>query len=160
MAEKSLGPEYIAQVGPGMCCIPIAMCNALRFWGLPSPGPATEDWETMVDLAGCRHGAAIGEERIADWLGLVSCPTSLHFLRRGEMLPAMMGLRSPDGGLHSALVIDTREGSRKWAPDLLFVNYRYESGPLLEWVSWDDVAWDDGNRDEASGRWLVPRWDP
>lgn len=150
--------EYIPQVGPGMCCVPIAMCNALRFWGYPSPEPGTHGWNTMVDIAGCRHGAAISPERVSEWLSLVACPISLHFLRRGELLPAMMSLRSPDGGLHAALVIDTRDGTRELAPDLSFVNYRYDSGPLLEWVPWDDVAWDDGNRDEALGFWLVPRW--
>ena len=151
--------KYLSQVGPGMCCSPIAMCNALRFWGLPSPEPGTRDWEIMVDIAGCRHGAAIDEAATAEWLGLVRCSTSLYFLRRGGQLPAMMSFRSPDCGLHAALVIAIREGKRKWAPDLHFVNYRGDGeGPTVEWVPWDDVAWHDGNRDEALGTWLVPRW--
>lgn len=156
--RKHAGPEYLGQVGPGMCCIPIAMCNALRFWGLPSPEPGTSDWETMVDIAGCRHGSAIGQQRTADWLGLVSVPTSLHFLRHGQMLPALVTVRSPDGGLHAALVIEIREGEEKRWPDLRFVNYRYDTGPLLEWVPWHDAAWDSGNREEDEKRWLVPRW--
>jgi len=150
--------EYLGQVRPGMCCTPIAMCNALRYWGLRSPEPDSPAWDVMVEIAACRHGATINEDRVAEWLGLVGCPTSLHFLRRGEHLPAMVCCRSPDGGLHAALVIDAREGCRPWAPDLLLVNYRYESGPLLEWLAWDEIAWADGNQDRSMMRWLVPRW--
>lgn len=153
-------PEYLGQVGPGMCCTPIAMCNALRYWGLPSPEPSTEAWEVMIEIAACRHGATIHQEKVAEWLGLISCETSLYFLRRGEHLPAMVSCRSPDGGFHSALVIDTREGNRNTAPELLLVNYRYKSGPLLEWIPWDEVAWTDCNQDCATMRWLVPRWIP
>lgn len=151
--------EYLGQSGPGMCCICIAMCNALRFWGLASPAPDNLEWEIMVEIAGCRHGSAIHEGLVADWLGLVRVPTSLHFLRRGEQLPAMMSFRSPECGLHAALVIDTKEGKRPWAPDLHFANYRgTDEGPVLEWVEWDEVAWHDGNRDQSLGSWLVPRW--
>lgn len=150
--------EYLGQVGPGMCCVPIAMCNALRFWGLAAPVPDTTPWEIMVEIAACRYGATIHDERVAEWLGLVRVPTSLAFLRRGERLPAMMSLHSPDAGFHAALVIETRKGKRPTAPDLHFVNYKGTGeGAVLEWVEWDEVAWHDCNQKNSLGWWLVPR---
>ncbi len=151
-------PQYIGQ--HGTACHPIALCNALRFWGFPSPEPGTPEWEIMQDLAGCRDGdGTCFPGRVADWLGVIQEPTSLHFLRRGQMLPSLVGFRSPEGVLHAALVIEIREGARPFAPDLLFVNYRVDpvEGSPFEWVPWDDVAWDDGN-DGSIGYWVVPRW--
>ena len=149
------GVKYLGQEGTS--CYPIALCNALRFWGLPSPEPGTPEWEIMVDLAGCRHGSVVNPELVANWLGVVRCPTSLYFLRRGEVLPAIMSIYLPDCGLHASLAIGVRPGTRNFAPDILFVNYR-SKGPLMEWTPWDDVAWNDGNQEEPIGHWIVPQW--
>lgn len=52
------------------CCFLYALCNALRFLGGRSPAPGSSEWERLVDLIGCRHGAAINVDEAAAALGL------------------------------------------------------------------------------------------
>ena len=112
-------------------CIPIAVCNAARFFGLPSPAPDTRAFEDLIDFARCRHGVAITPiPELATHLGLVCEDISVDEAR--SHFPAALIFRDPvydPYGRHAALAIDYSD-ERGW----LLVNYRWKAGPTVEWI--------------------------
>jgi hypothetical protein len=120
----------------GSCCALFALCNARRFFGLGSPEPGTPRWEELVDLACCRHGAALAiETKIAPILGL-----RMHRVVDKLIPPTMLTVVNPDPKgmhLHSCLYLGHTE-TGLWQ----LVNYRV-GGPVLEAVLGKDLRWPD-----------------
>lgn len=110
-------------------CLPIAVANACRFYGMPCPEPGTEAWEEVVDFSRCRHGAAIGGcEKIAGYFGLRA--RQIRPFQAVGQVPVVMTVWNCEVGtaLHSVLVVG-------WAGNTATaVNYRFRSGPLVERV--------------------------
>jgi len=122
-----VGVEYIGQ-GPYADCTIVAMCNALRFHGQPSPSHPSDEWERLVDIGGGRYGPVIDPKEVAEHLGLVMQKTGW----KNKLLPLLLSVWNPEIGsaLHSVLVIGW-EGQRATV-----VNYRTETGPLIETLEW------------------------
>ena len=123
----SVRPEYILQAS-GSCCSVITLLNALRYFGRETTAPGEAGWDDLVDLAGCQDGSAINVDSVAEHLGLVR-----HLARVSpditQAVPFDLTVWNPEStgtSLHSVLVIG---GS--W-PALEMVNYRWESGPVVE----------------------------
>jgi len=110
-------------------CLPVALANACRFYGLPCPEPGGEAWERVVDVSGCRHGAAVGgTERLAEHFGLRAIP--VPSARAVGQVPVLLTVWNCEAGtsLHSVLVVG-------WRGDVATaVNYRYRSGPVVQRV--------------------------
>jgi len=133
--------EYILQ-RKGSCCSLVTLLNALRYWGKDTPSPTDSDpteWESLVDLAGCRHGSAIMVDRLAAHLGI-----ERHPLRDVKevcaSVPAELTVWNPEevgSAMHSVLVI-----GGVW-PRLKMVNYHWRKGPVVETV--EPMLPDDGN---------------
>lgn len=116
-------PRYLGQ-GPYADCVIVAMCNALRWHGLPSPEHPSDEWEKLVDLGGARHGSVIFPKAVAEYLGLTMKKTGM----RDKRLPLMLTVWNPSVGtsLHVVLVVT-------WsAAGATVVNYRGDEGPLVE----------------------------
>ena len=114
---------YLGQ-GPYADCQIVAMCNALRWHGLPSPEHPSDEWEALVDLGGARHGAVIDPQAVAECLGLTMKRTGM----KKKLLPLMLTVWNPEIGtsLHVVLVV-------AWgATEATVVNYRGNEGPLVE----------------------------
>ena len=64
--------QYVSQKDSKYAdCLPRAMVNACRFYGLPCPDPDSPAWEEVVDFAGCRHGTSVATaEKLAEFFGL------------------------------------------------------------------------------------------
>jgi len=120
----------------GSCCALIALLNARRYYGEPSPEVGVAEWEALVDIIGCRYGSAIAIERAADTLGLEMVPIRVGLA--SSRPPAMLTVFNPeDGGfsLHSVLAIGgCFEGK------IRLVNYRWVKGPVVEDVPWESIG--------------------
>ena len=115
--------QYLGQ-GPYDDCQIVAMCNALRWHGLPSPEHPSEEWERLVDIGHARHGPVIATEEVVAHLGLVRREAKIY---EGD-LPLLLTVWNPEVGsaLHDVLVIAwTLKGPT-------VVNYRGAAGPLIE----------------------------
>ena len=131
--DQRLRRSYLSQRDSSYAdCVPIAICNAMRFLGHLTPRPGTKRWEDVVDAAGCRYGTTISEHTVADFLG-----AKLVRIARKNIpghIPVMLTVWNPEVGhsLHAVAVIaaDT-EGCT-------VANYRVGYGPLIERVSWGD----------------------
>lgn len=126
-------PKYLQQ-RDGSCCGLYALCNALRYFGRPSPAPGTREWERLVDQIGCRHGAAVRTNEVAAHLGLCREPIDGGVFNVPRHLPAMLSVYRPDGCLHVVLVIGGKGGC------LRLVNYRTD-GPVVEDVAVSQLEW-------------------
>ena len=108
-------------------CLPRALANACRFYGLRCPEPGTETWEEVIDFSKCRHGSAITScEEIADFLGLRAVQIPVR--QAVGQLPVVLTVWNPEVGtsLHSVLIVG-------WAGKVATaVNYRWRSGPVVE----------------------------
>lgn len=116
---------YIGQ-GPYADCQIVAMCNALRWYGLPSPAHPSSAWEELVEIGGATHGAVCCPDEVAEHLGLTM--TKIGVKRAKGRAPVMLTVWNPEGGssLHVVLVV-------AWdGPRATVVNYRTETGPLVE----------------------------
>lgn len=137
------------------CCWPIALCNALLYHGHPSPRPGTDDWERLIDIAGCRHGSSIGTDRIRDWLGVVCDPNRLD--ATSAKIPLALAIIDPKLGPHWVLMIEQK------ADALRLVNY---AGERDQWVELKDLKLEtrpnmmDGRILPGDPWWVVPRWRP
>lgn len=121
--------NWIGQ-GPYADCQIVAMCNALRWYGLPSPEHPSDEWEHLIDLGCARHGAVIRAEAVARHLGLVMVEADIE----DRPVPAMLACWNPGVGtaLHAVLVI-------AWRGDhATVVNYRGDDGPLVETLELSD----------------------
>lgn len=132
----------------GGCCVLIGMLNALRFYGINTPGQNTGWWDCMVDIFGCRYGSVIGAERNAAVLGLRLVPVTLREVPR--RLPVLFNFYSREVGFHAALVVHT-EGDI-WT----VVNYRSHRGQTLEKV---DVRTIEFPPPHVCARWQVVFYD-
>ncbi len=111
-------------------CVPIAICNALRFLGHRTPRPGTKRWEDVVDAAGCRHGGTMDEHGVADFLG-----AKLVRIARKNIpshVPVLLMVNNPEIGhaFHAVAVLAAD------AEACTVVNYRVEAGPLIEHIPW------------------------
>lgn len=108
-------------------CLPIAIVNACKFYGVPCPEPGTEAWEEVIDFALCRHGAAIkSAEDLAEFFGLRA--TQIPVKQAIGQLPIVLTVWNPEVGtsMHSVLIVG-------WQGNIgTVVNYRFRSGPVVE----------------------------
>lgn len=108
------------------CCYPIALCNALEFYGKPHPLPGTPDWEVLVEVARCRHGSALNRGGIQRYLGVVSVSVDRTWLTEGDRFPLVVSVQDPELGFHAILATQRMDG-------MVFVeNYRGEPGQWVE----------------------------
>lgn len=128
---------YLQQVGGYSDCSLYTLCNALRFYGRPSPEPGTEEWEKLIDMAAARHGTAIHVDAVAAYLGLKRTRIPVEDL--ADNLPADVTVWNPDAGtaLHSTLLVASQGGT--WT----LVNYRWKAGPVVETLESSQVAMPD-----------------
>lgn len=126
-------PRYLRQKDGGSCCSLYALCNALRYFGWSSPVPGTREWEKLVDMIGCRHGAAVRTDHVAEHLGLRREPIDGGVFNVPRRLPAMLSVYAPDRYLHVVLVIGAKRER------LRLVNYNYRKGPVVEDVAVRDL---------------------
>ena len=123
--------NYVGQRGSKYAdCVPLVMVNACRFYGLSCPDPyEAEQWEPVVDFAGCRHGGAtVGVEKLADHFGLQATRIPAHLAVRHA--PLFLAVYNPEVGhnTHAVLVVG-------WEKEVATViDYRTEKGPLREQV--------------------------
>ncbi len=111
-------------------CVPIAICNALRFLGLRTPRPGTQRWEAVVDAAGCRHGGTYEEHGVAKFLGAKLVRVARKNI--SKHVPALVLVQNPEVGHHlHAVTIIAADATQCTA-----VNYRVEGGPLVEQLPW------------------------
>ncbi len=131
--DLCLRRRYISQLDSDYAdCVPIAICNALRFLGRRTPRPGTKCWEEVVDVAGCRHGTTISERRVADFLGAKLIRITPKNI--AKHVPVLLTVHNPEVGhaYHAVAVLEAdTEGCT-------VVNYRVDDGPLIERVSWGD----------------------
>ncbi len=120
-------PKYLQQKD-GSCCGLYALCNALRYFGRPSPSPDTREWERLVDRIGCRHGSAVRIDEVAAHLRLHRERIDGDVFDVPRRLPTTLSVYRPDGCLHVVLVIGAK------ASRLRLVNYRTD-GPVVEDVA-------------------------
>ena len=110
-------------------CLPIAVANACRFYGLSCPEPGTEAWEGIVDFTKCRHGSVIGgAEGIAEHFGLQAIP--IPVAQAVGKIPVLLTVWNCEIGtsMHSVLIVG-------WQGDVAtVVNYRFRSGPVVQRV--------------------------
>lgn len=122
--------QYVGQKGAKYAdCVPRALVNACRFYGLPSPDPDSEAWEEIVDLAGCRHGTSIKRaDELAEHFGLRA--TRIDAARAVGQLPVLLTVLNPEIGhsLHAVLIVGWTGSTAT------VVDYRVEEGPLVERV--------------------------
>jgi len=122
--------QYVGQKDSKFAdCLPRAMVNACRFYGIPCVDPSSEEWEEIIEVSGCRHGSAgISEERMAEHFGLRAVP--IDAARVQGQIPVLLTVYNPEVGhnLHCVLVVG-------WAGDVATVlNYRVEEGLVTERV--------------------------
>ena len=113
-------------------CVPIAICNALRFLGRRTPRPGMKRWEEVVDAAGSRHGTTVSERGVADFLG-----AKLVRIARKNIpshVPVLLTVRNPEIG-HAFHAVAVLAGD---AEECTVVNYRVDAGPLIERLPWGD----------------------
>ena len=138
--------RWIAQADypQGGPCVPIAMCNALIYWGFDPPRPGDDLWEVMVDVAKCRYGSAIQPSHVAAWLDLVQVP--VHF--EHEQMPLMLSVHDPKWGMHAVLMTE-RDGDKVRL-------HNYEGKPD-QWVLVSDLELvSQGKVSMHQIAWLVP----
>ncbi len=129
--DRRMRRSYISQRDSSYAdCVPIAICNALRFLGRRTPRPGTKRWEEVVDAAGCRHGTTICQHKVADFLG-----AKLERIARKNIprhVPVLLTVHNPEIGhsLHAVAVLAVD------AEGCTVANYRVEAGPLIECVTW------------------------
>ena len=133
--------DYIAQTDEvGSSCSVVTLCNALRFFGKPSPVPGSPEFHELRVLSGALHGTALNSmlDKVALKVGLIRKPLPSHEERTGfdiGVFPVDLTVVNPTLGcyLHSILVIGLEpEG-------LVMINYRCDKGPLVE-AGWPDLA--------------------
>jgi len=128
----------------GGCSYPIALCNALEFWGLPHPEPGTPMWEVLIDLSSCRHGRG----KIEQFLGVVTLLRDRESLSEQRDFPLVVAVHDPKLGLgyHSILVTarDTDndlyavvnfEGEpQRWVAEVVIEIAKASKPPSIAWV--------------------------
>ncbi len=139
-----MGEPWIVQSDctGGGCCYPIALCNALRYHGRPSPEPGTDDWERLIDVSLCRAGSALQRHNIRAWLGVVS--VSQHRLAWSDsdgLLPLVLSVNDPKYGYHAVLMLERRVDAVR------LINYK---GEPSTWVGRVELRQDP--------EWIVPCW--
>lgn len=125
-----MGNPYIHQ-GTGSCCGLIALLNAARYYGVKTTEPGEAAYEELVDLAKCRHGSIIGKHLVAEHLGLRLLSLDVIPFRPRSTYPIYWAVVNPEKAgshLHATLVIGVR------AEGLVLVNYRWQTGPVVEVV--------------------------
>ncbi len=108
-------------------CMPRALANACVELKRPHPIPDSPDWEDVIVLAGCLHGAALLEvDELAPYFGLEAERVDVMAIR--GIGPLILTVHNPCVGtsLHSVLVT-------RWFKDKArVVNYRTDSKRLIE----------------------------
>ena len=120
--------QYVGQKDSAYAdCAPRVMVNACRFYGMKCPAPDTEEWEAVVDFAGCRHGTSVKSvEELAEYFGLRA--TLVNPSQVVGQMPLYMTVWNPEVGhsLHAVLIVG-------WTGRIAtVVNYRIKEGPLVE----------------------------
>lgn len=129
--DARLRRRYISQRTSDYAdCVPIAICNGLRFLGYRTRRPGTKAWEAVVDAAGCRYGGTTSPHRVAYFLGAKLVRVARRSLPAN--LPAMIMAWNPDPGMSLHAVCAVKAD----AEGCTLINYRHETGPLIERVSW------------------------
>jgi hypothetical protein len=126
-------PEWIKQ-GNDFCCFLYALCNSARLLGASSPEPGDVEWEKLVDVIGCRHGAAIDIHAAAKRLGLMLERVG----EAGLQLPAILTVVNPCIGmsLHACLLLSVEEEG--WR----LIGYRTDTeAPVEELVDPSEITW-------------------
>ena len=146
MAEREQA-HWIAQTdcSGGGCCYPISLCNALRFHGLPSPEPGTDDWERLIDVSLCRAGSALQRHNIRAWLGVVEVHEPFGWRDPKGHLPLLLSIDDPKYGYHVVLLVERRTDAVR------LINYGGERNTWVESVRLT------GKDDPV---WVVPQWRP
>jgi hypothetical protein len=117
---------YILQK-TGYTCQLIALCNALRYYGHPSPDLHDGDFELLMDIGHCRHGGATNFEGMVGSLFLEATQFPVESIDKN--IPAVVTVENPEGNggsLHAILIIGSTEST------VTAVNYRWSSGPVIE----------------------------
>ncbi len=132
-ADPRLRRRYISQRDSDYAdCVPIAICNALRFLGRRTPRPGMKRWEKVVDAAGCRHGGTMDEHEVADFLGA----RLVRIARKNipSHVPVLLTVNNPEIGhaFHAVAVLAAD------AEGCTVANYRVDAGPLIERLPWGD----------------------
>ena len=122
--------QYVGQKDSKFAdCLPRAMVNACRFYGIPCVDPSSDEWDEIIEFSGCRHGTAVvSEERMAEHFGLRAIP--IDAARVVGQMPVLLTVLNPEVGhnFHAVLVVG-------WAGDVATVlNYRVEEGLVVERV--------------------------
>lgn len=122
--------SWITQ-GDDACCFLYGLCNAKRYLGYETPQPGDPEWEELVDIIGCRHGASIYPRRAAKKLGL-----GLSRVDEELKPPAILTVVNPCAGhyLHACLFLGL--GHEGWR----LVGYRTD-GPVEEYVDGKGIWW-------------------
>lgn len=120
-------PYYSQKKSEYADCMPRALANAAVFFELEHPVPDTEDWQEIIVLAGCLHGAAVLEvDELAPQFGLSA--TQVPVLEIRGKTPLILDVWNPCVGtsIHCVLV------DKWWGDHARVVNYRTESSKLIE----------------------------
>lgn len=132
--SKGKRNEYLLQRS-GSCCAIFSLCNALRYFGRPSPEPGNEEWEALIDFACCRNGSALRMNENAKRFGLRRTRCSWEEIP--NQLPVVIPVPNPEevgSSYHSVLVIGTTD--THWT----LVNYRWVDGPVVEKVPVEEIV--------------------
>jgi hypothetical protein len=131
-------PRYLLQGRQGgSCCTLVAVLNAARYHGIRSTRVGTPRWERFVDIARCRYGAALSTiDHVAEELGLCRRPIRFGLKTFTKCLPVETAVENPHSGTHMHAILITSIKN-----DLLeVINYRWITGPTVEWITWKDLS--------------------
>ena len=110
VAEK----KYVRQTAPYSCCQLVSLFNAQVFYGQEPHPQEGEEFEALVDLVKCRHGAAIAIEKAYAKLGYaLQAFTDTDFMgicrNLHEGRPVEFAGFHKTRGFHSFLVVDVQD---------------------------------------------------
>ena len=124
--------KYLTQ-GPYADCQIITAINAGIFLGLPGVKQKSIEYERLIDLGACRHGAAISIERVINYLGLQRkrIPYSLKSfsVSLSKYRPVELCLWNKDFGYHSCLLIGMYHNEIE--TKLKIINYNKEKNKTI-----------------------------
>lgn len=112
------------------CCQLISALNAARYFGLPTPGRISDEFEQLVNWADCRKGPATNMNAVATSLGLYRRLIHLDFATVVKHLP--VSLIATVGECHEFLAVDCQ------GTELKVINYHGSDDVdrLESWISW------------------------
>lgn len=127
--------EYLLQNrSHGSWCTIFALCNALRYFGKPSPEPNSKEWNRLVDISLAWHGTPINKKELCKQLRVKMVPIKVEDTKNN--IPVLLTVYNPQSfgcSFHATLVIDLKDNVAT------LVNHHWETGPVVEDIEFNKI---------------------